>query len=150
MLGLPPGVEGERVQGQDVVPLMRHVLKIKSDDCPIRCQYSSHVICIYLILLLCLCQGEQLDGGGDGEGVGGLDREPALGPGGVCLAGGGEHQVTVLYQVLCHNSLHRHALKREKKSIKSKRIIYFLLLLTKIRFKSLFFSLSGHDLLFGG
>ena len=30
MLGLPPGVEGERVKGQDVVPLMSHVLKIKS------------------------------------------------------------------------------------------------------------------------
>ena len=93
---------------------MSHVLKIKSDDCPIRGQYSGHVICIYLILLLRLGQGEQLDGGGDGEGVGGLDREPALGPGGVCLAGGGEHQVTVLYQVLCHYRLHRHALEAKK------------------------------------
>ena len=79
------------MQGQDVVPLVRHVL----------------------ILLLRLGQGQQLDGGRDGEGVGGLDREPAGGPGGVGLTGGGEHQVTVLDEVLCHNSLDCHALERK-------------------------------------
>ena len=33
--------------------------------------------------------------------------------------------MTVLYQVLCHNRLHCHALKREKNSIKSKSFINF-------------------------
>ena len=108
------------------------------------------MICIYLILLLRLGQGEQLDGGGDGEGVGGLDREPALGPGGVCLAGGGEHQVTVFYQVLCHYRLYRHALEA-KKSIISKAKVSFTSY-CRIRLYNQFQIRSGlqlvHDLLF--
>ena len=49
-----------------------------------------------------------LDGeGGEGEG----DVRPGTAPGGVVLAGGGEDQVTILYQIFCHDRLHCYALK---------------------------------------
>ena len=71
--------------GKNMVPLVGHVL----------------------ILLLGLGQGQQLDGGGEGEG----DVGPGPAPGGVVLAGGGEDQVTILYQIFRHDRLHCYALK---------------------------------------
>ena len=71
--------------GENMIPLVGHVL----------------------VLLLGLSQGQKLDGGGEGEG----DVRPGPAPGGVVLAGGGEDQVTILYQILRHNRLHCYALE---------------------------------------